>query len=383
MHNGQLLLITVVCFAGIGLGRASGAAPAAPKPGPANAEFKRVFEEWKTLLGQVGALRARNRIAKDAERPEIEKQWNELMEKAKVLQPQFFAAAEKAFIEAPNADKEVTDLLREIFYTGAAQDDYEHAARIGKLLIDNHSGTGQMCSDAGVAAVCTGDFAAAEAYFATAKKEGYDAAKDKNDPLLDQAKYYTTNLDKFQKSWEKEQAIRDAESKADDLPRVLIRTNKGDMEVELFENEAPNTVANFITLVEKGFYSGLTFHRVLPQFMAQGGDPKGDGSGGPGYKIPDECRGQNHRLHFRGSLSMARESRPNTAGSQYFICFVPSSRLDGEYTVFGRVIKGMDVLAKIQRRDPEKHDPPDADKIVEAKVLRKRPHDYAVKKTGQ
>ena len=165
---------------------------------------------------------------------------------------------------------------------------------------------------------------------------------------------------------------------------MLIKTNKGDIEVELFENEAPNTVANFITLVEKGFYNGLTFHRVLPAFMAQGGDPKGDGTGGPGYSIPDECNRPNHRLHFRGSLSMAKAARPDSGGSQFFITFVPTSHLDGKHTVFGRVIKGFDVLAKIQRRDPEdKGDIPDPDKIIEAKVLRKRPHEYAVKKTGE
>ena len=115
---------------------------------------------------------------------------------------------------------------------------------------------------------------------------------------------------------------------------MLIKTNKGDIEVELFENEAPNTVANFITLVEKGFYNGLSFHRVLPNFMAQGGDPKGDGTGGPGYTIADECSGPNHRLHFRGSLSMAKEARPDTGGSQFFITFVPTSHLDGIHTVF-------------------------------------------------
>jgi cyclophilin family peptidyl-prolyl cis-trans isomerase len=383
MHNCQLLLIAVICIAGIGVERAAGAPLAAPKPGPANAEFKRIFEEWKTLVGQAGALRANNRIAKDSERPELERQWNALLEKINVLKPQFFAAAEKAFIEAPNADKEVTDLLQEIFYTDVMQDDYENAMRIGKLLIDNHCETGQICSDAGIAAVCAGDFATADTYFAMAKKAGYYAEKEHNDPLLDQAGYYMTNLAKLKKSWDKEQAIRDAESKADDLPRVLIRTNKGDMEVELFENEAPNTVANFITLVEKGFYGGVTFHRVLPQFMAQGGDPKGDGTGGPGYTIPDEYGVPNHRPHFRGSLSMARATQPNSAGSQFFICFVPRGDLDGAYTVFGRVTKGMDVLAKIQRRDPEKQDQPDGDKIVEAKVLRKRAHDYTVKKTGQ
>jgi cyclophilin family peptidyl-prolyl cis-trans isomerase len=231
--------------------------------------------------------------------------------------------------------------------------------------------------------VCIGDFDAAEKYLGMANKDGYYRLKQPNDEMADLGKRFLSNLENLKKSWDKEQRIRRAEAVADDLPRVLIKTNKGDIEVELFENEAPNTVANFIALVDKGFYNGLTFHRVLPGFMAQGGDPQGDGLGGPGYTIPDECNQPNHRLHFRGSLSMAKETRPDTGGSQFFITFAPTSHLDGIHTVFGRVIKGIDVLAKIQRRDPNATNPPDPDKIIEAKVLRKRPHEYVVKKTGE
>ena len=139
------------------------------------------------------------------------------------------------------------------------------------------------------------------------------------------------------------------------MPKVKLDTNKGDIVIALFENEAPIATANFLDLVEKKFYDGLTFHRVLPGFMAQGGDPKGDGSGGPGYTIPDECRQENHRTHFRGSLSMAKTPEPDTGGSQFFLTFVPTSHLDGKHTVFGRVIEGMDVLPSCSassRADP-------------------------------
>jgi len=147
--------------------------------------------------------------------------------------------------------------------------------------------------------------------------------------------------------------------------------------VELFENEAPETVGNFISLVSSGFYDGLSFHRVLENFMAQGGCPKGDGTGGPGYNIYCECYESNHRNHFRGTLSMAHAGR-DTGGSQFFITFLPTPQLNGRHTAFGRVIEGMDVLSKIQRRDPEK--PADAaktpDKIEKAEVIRKRDHQY-------
>ena len=132
--------------------------------------------------------------------------------------------------------------------------------------------------------------------------------------------------------------------------------------------------------MEKGFYNGLKFHRVLPGFMAQGGDPKGDGSGSPGYMIAAEFTKPEHRRHFRGSLAMARSQDPDSAGSQFYLMFAPTNSLDGKYTVFGRIVKGFEVLGKIQRIDPEKPDESKPDKIVAAKVLRKRNHKYEVKK---
>jgi cyclophilin family peptidyl-prolyl cis-trans isomerase len=351
---------------------------AAPQTGPANAEFQKIFGEWKTLVGDLGALRVKYRTASKEERADIEKQWKDLIEKGDVMEPQLIESAKKAFAEAPNADSQITTLLLEVFYSKIQTDDYENALGIGKLLVDNHAGDSRTASSTGLAAVSVGDFEEAEKYLAMADKDGYYKKPNPKDKMADQAQFYFKNLQPLKTAWGKEQKIRDAESKADDLPRVLIKTNKGDMVVELFENEAPNTVANFITLVEKGFYNGLTFHRVLPGFMAQGGDPKGDGSGGPGYSIACECYKPNHRLHYRGSLSMAHAGR-DTGGSQFFLTFVPTSFLDGKHTVFGRVIEGFDVLAKIQRRDPEKNDPPDPDKIIEAQVIRKRPHGYVVK----
>ena len=167
-------------------------------------------------------------------------------------------------------------------------------------------------------------------------------------------------IPEYRRKWARELEFRAAEAKADDLPRVKLTISdstgkkiKGEIVVELFENEAPNTVANFVSLVNKPFFDGLKFHRVLPGFMAQGGDPKGDGTGGPGYHIADECFQPNHRDHFRGSLSMAHAAARDTGGSQFFINFTPTAHLDGLHTVFGRLIEGMEVLSKIQRVDPE------------------------------
>ena len=124
----------------------------------------------------------------------------------------------------------------------------------------------------------------------------------------------------------------------------------GKMVAELYPEVAPNTVNNFISLIKKGFFDGLIFHRVIPGFMIQGGDPQGSGMGGPGYEIPGEFTAngfQNDLKHDRGVLSMARSSNPDSAGSQFFIMVDPAPYLDGQYAAFGKVIEGMEVADAI------------------------------------
>lgn len=130
-----------------------------------------------------------------------------------------------------------------------------------------------------------------------------------------------------------------------------IITEKGTMKLEFFEKDAPNTVKNFIDLSEKGFYDGLSFHRVIPNFVIQGGCPKGDGTGGPGYKIDCELTGDN-QYHDRGVISMAHAGK-NTGGSQFFICHSRENtqHLDRRHTVFGKVIEGLDVIDQIRAGD--------------------------------
>jgi peptidyl-prolyl cis-trans isomerase B (cyclophilin B) len=132
-------------------------------------------------------------------------------------------------------------------------------------------------------------------------------------------------------------------------PRVKMETDKGTMVIELFINEAPGTVKNFMDLISKEYYNGLTFHRVINDFVIQGGCPKGDGTGGPGYKIKCETEGNPHK-HQRGSLSMAHAGK-DTGGSQFFICHSPQSHLDGVHTVFGKVVEGLEVVDKIRKDD--------------------------------
>jgi peptidyl-prolyl cis-trans isomerase B (cyclophilin B) len=131
--------------------------------------------------------------------------------------------------------------------------------------------------------------------------------------------------------------------------KVTMETNKGTIELELYPQHAPKTVNNFVFLAEEGFYDNVKFHRVISNFMVQGGDPTGSGSGGPGYRFEDETRG-NPLRHETGVISMANAG-PNTNGSQFFITHSPQGHLDGKHTVFGKVVKGQDVVNAIRQGD--------------------------------
>ena len=154
-------------------------------------------------------------------------------------------------------------------------------------------------------------------------------------------------------------------------PIVKIELENGKViTAELYPEVAPNTVKNFISLIEKGFYDGLIFHRVIKGFMNQGGDPDGVGTGGPGYSIKGEFSSNgytnNDLKHTAGVLSMARASNPDSAGSQFFIMAEDASYLDGEYAAFGKVIEGMDVVEEINSVKTDQNDKPLEDVVIES-----------------
>jgi cyclophilin family peptidyl-prolyl cis-trans isomerase len=150
---------------------------------------------------------------------------------------------------------------------------------------------------------------------------------------------------------------------------AVIKTEKGDVTVELWPDVAPVTVNSFVFLSCKGYYDGVTWHRVIPLFVAQAGDPTGTGKGGPGYTLPDEF---SDRPFEKGTLGMANTGQPNTGGSQFFICYEAQSPLNGRYTVFGQVTDGFDVLQNLTPRDPSKDSNlPPGDKILEITVTEK------------
>lgn len=158
------------------------------------------------------------------------------------------------------------------------------------------------------------------------------------------------------------------------MKQFYIEMENGDrMEGELYPDIAPKTVENFLSLIEKGFYDGLIFHRVIPGFMIQGGCPEGTGTGGPGYSIEGEFSRngfKNDLLHTRGVLSMARSMQPNSAGSQFFIMVADSPHLDGQYAAFGKITSGIEVADKIVSVDRDGSDrPKTTQRIKEIKVI--------------
>lgn len=362
---------------------AEAAKPETPAPSAeavkAREAFDVILKQWQEVTAKIPATQQKRQAATGAERTALDKQVADLYREADGLIEKLAESGLAVYQADPEAYPDVNNTLVVIAQfqlnggpNGDGGDQYEKALKLISGLIDAGAGAKypQLYFWGGLAAYNTNDFELAKTYFAESSKAGGEVGQLA--PSLVQAALQAQGkLTTMQKAWEKESAIREAEAKADDNPRVKLTTTKGDVVVELFENEAPQAVANFLTLVKDGFYDGLTFHRVIPGFMAQGGDPDGNGSGGPGYSIKCECYKPDYRHHFRGSLSMAHAGR-DTGGSQFFLTFVPTSSLDGKHTVFGRVVEGMENASAIKRGEPVRS----PDKIVKAEVLRDRGHAY-------
>ncbi|MEK6239131.1 MAG: peptidylprolyl isomerase [Planctomycetales bacterium] len=351
----------------------SPAKKSSPETKRIRAEFDSLFQEWKYLLQELGGLRQEFRTLKSAEgRKKASQKYNALMIKGRKMAPKVRDGALKVYQNNPTENEEIEQFLAAEAQASYERERLDDAIKYGRLLALNQDYKhAKIFQVVGMALFHTGQMKEAEDYLKMAMEHG----------VLDPTgQAVLAKLPDHVKSWDREQELRAQEAEAGDLPRVLLKTTKGDVLIELFENEAPNTVANFVSLVEQEFYTNLKFHRVLRGFMAQAGCPKGTGAGGPGYSIDCECHAENHRVHFRGSLSMAHAGE-NTGGSQFYICFRRVNHLDGKHTVFGRVLKGMDVVASLQPVNPD--DPVATvfpDKILEATIIRKREHEYQVKK---
>ncbi|MBR4833568.1 MAG: peptidylprolyl isomerase [Thermoguttaceae bacterium] len=373
---------------GVGAAFAQEAAPAAAPQaaavadridGPQYEKFSVEMTKYKDNLKKLRSLKDAYQTASDEGKDKIVAEFEPLLAATTKLQKNLVPLALDAYKSVDGQSAELRAFLCGMLqWAAAARENYETAYDIAKVVFEYPlpENSDALYAYAAYAAFCSTNLEDAK------KWRDFINEKDKNvwrqaDPegRMNMERMLFDVLPDYEAEWAKEKEIR-AKEAADNLPRVLIKTTKGDIVLELFKNEAPNAVGNFLTLVSEGKYSDVPFHRVLPFFMAQGGDVQyGNGTGGPGYCIPCECRRPNARAHFRGSISMAHAG-PNTGGSQFFLTFVPTSFLNGVHTVFGRVVEGMDVLSEIERIDPEAESNVAPDKIIEAKILRGEPFEF-------
>jgi len=339
-------------------------------PSKAKAEFQAARQQEKDLIAELSVLQAEYQQP-GADKKRIAAKFEAARDRIPATKERLETAA-FALAMADAKNPSARELCGLVIASRLQQDDAVDALKLSNILDKAGAADGNIDMMAAAAAMVLSQLDEAADWLKKAEANGIQ--KQKIAELQD-------SIEDERPKAAAEMASRKADAAADDRPRVKITTSKGDIVVELFEDAAPNTVANFINLVEKGFYNGTPFHRVIGGFMAQGGDPTGTGSGGPGHTIECECDLPGARKHFLGSLSMAHAGK-NTGGSQFFLTFRPTEHLDGKHTVFGRVIDGFDVLPKLTRTQGQDGQPIsgiEPDTIVKATMLRKRDHAYEPK----
>jgi cyclophilin family peptidyl-prolyl cis-trans isomerase len=290
------------------------------------------------------------------------------------------ASLADAYRQAPDQSHELEETIREMIVRDAGKDIYEGIYPLAAAWLENAEDIQpSLLESIGFTGYANNDYDLADqAWRRLSQLQSLP-------PLVD---FLWRSLPTQRDRWERERRIRDREQVEDRNPRVALLTNKGRIEVELFEDQAPLAVANFIYLVERKYYHNKSFFRVLARSGAQTGCDRGDGTGNAGYTIRGEMANPDHRSVFRGSLVLlsgteAQTNRPDpdSGSSQFVITLLPQPALDGEQTVFGRVTQGIAVVGALTRLDHGKEEERKdkskrPDRILEARVLRKRDHPY-------
>jgi cyclophilin family peptidyl-prolyl cis-trans isomerase len=346
---------------------ATGAAPvAAPSASDVTAEWTGLVKDMETFKEAMTALNLRFSKGTAAEKTKLVKEANELIRTFETkTHPRMRELAPQVYKLDPQNSVAAQLMLESLM----DKNQYAELVNVSDSVLKKEPKAQLAANFNGVGRYAEHDFEGAVKVLKVAETDGI---------LIPQlGGKYLTDAEQYIEFWKTEQAIRAKEDAAvgdEQLPIVKLSTSKGDIEILMLENEAPNAVANFISLTEKKFYDGVKFHRVIPGFMAQGGDPNSRdkpelaGQGGPGHTIACECHQENARRHFAGSLSMAHAGK-DTGGSQFFLTHLPTSHLNGVHTVFGRAIKGLDVIRALAVDDV----------IQSAVVVRKRNHEYTPK----
>jgi peptidylprolyl isomerase len=292
-----------------------------------------------------------------------------------------YASALKIIENAPRESLEAAQFLVAAVPYRFSKDWYEGTGEGAEALLRIEYNEPKLSEIAGVSFYATQQYDKASKHLQDAQ------AKGTLDPMF---AALPQTVEQLRQLWGSEAELRARDAAKDDLPRVKLVTTRGDVIIELFEDEAPNTVANFIDLVENGQYDGAPYYQVLDRQIAMAGDATGDRAGGMGFMIADEILGGKNRTMFRGSLAMAklpdaqsqtRLTYPDTASSHFFLAYQPIIPASSEHMIFGRVIEGLEHCCSFNRIDPtakKEEGEPEVlpDRILSAEVLRKRNHEY-------
>lgn len=369
--RGLLLLLICGIASGCGINQStSSGAPQSEKSDVSEArrDFEEVFREWTEMLNELHELEMAFHTASADERKKLFEQHVEKLNEGYAMEKRLLSAAQRAYSTHPHKNEDLKEFLLQIAAMLVQAECYEDGLRVSQMLLDGELDELDVYRMAGEAAFACSEFDVAEQCLRVVQRRQGGS---------EEVAQRLSLIEVYQEEWKREQELREEEQLANNLPRVVLVTTRGEIELELFEDQAPNTVANFIKLVENGFYDGSSFHEVKAQFGATAGCPVGDGSGSPGHFIRHEFDNPERRLHYRGSICTVSEG-PVANGSQFRITFLPTPELEGKSTVFGRVVRGLEILARLQRRSTEglssSTTPPD--QIVTAKVLRNRDHPY-------
>ena len=345
-------------------------------------KFDEIFSKWKAAGKEASIAVNKYFLATRSEAFEHREVWKKAVEEGNRHMNALVPVALELFQENPT--KDLTELLIRIMNSKHEGGVYEKAYEIAELILAHES---------------ENEFALYVKLSAALMTDRYEIAKelDEKYPLLRQdlireAFAILNVIDQMIEDHQKEMELREQEAIAKDLPRAKIKTTKGTIVVELFENEAPDTVGNFVFIAEHNGFTDLLFHRVLNHFMAQAGGFHVSGKRYEvGYRIYDECNKPEARKHFRGSLSMAKTQEPDSGSSQFFITFAATPNLNNRHTVFGRVVSGWDVVDRLNRThvinaEKMKEDPIPGitqDRILSVTIENKRDHEYLPDRVAQ
>lgn len=339
---------------------------------PETQEFQDAVAAFREHTKQMRTVAIRFNTGKAEEETKWLDEWFSMhAEGAKLFRKMLQAGAKEYEADAENRP-ELSEWLSKIVKQDVEADRFEGLLPVIQALVKGNPDSLELHRYLGMTAMAVNDYEAANP----------SIEKLKQDPnATEQTLELRDVMEQLAASWQEELRMREEDAAGEPLPRVLIRTTKGNLEVELFENQAPETVANFISLVESGVYDHTPFHTGKQHFLIQAGD---NISQTP-YTIYNETDKPNARHFCRGTLGMALANHPDSAYSQFFVSLLPNGELDNIFTAFGRIVNGIEVLPNLAKIDPEKQEDKSSskkepDEIIEIRVLNKRDHEYTPRK---